>query len=75
MSPDVNHRWTKEHYDLLESYLDGPRIWDATWIVGQVHELKRAGLLEPADVNGSSYRFRLTEAGREVLAARSDQTA
>jgi hypothetical protein len=51
--------------ELLRSYANGPRIWDAASIVPQVWALAAKGLIEPVDANGRTYR--LTEAGRKAL--------
>jgi len=60
--------------DLLRSYANGPRIWDATAILPAVYRLAGQGLIEPAPPaeNGSArstYCYQLTDAGSQVLAA------
>jgi hypothetical protein len=61
-----------EDMDLLRSYANGPRIWDATAIVPAVFRLHGQGLIEPAPPaeDGSArstYCYQLTDAGRQVL--------
>ena len=48
-------------HELLASYADGPRIWDAADIWPHVLELAEAGLIEPVPDRGGAYR--LTMAG------------
>lgn len=54
--------------ELLKSYADGIRIWDATSLLPAVYELSRLRLIEPAGGDHSSYAYQLTDAGRIVLA-------
>ena len=56
---------TEGELELLRSYANGPRIWDAASIVPQVWALADKGLIEPVDANGRAYR--LTGAGRKAL--------
>jgi hypothetical protein len=56
---------TDDELDLLRSYENGPRIWDATVILPKVWTLAAKGLIEPTDADG--YRYQLTEAGRRQL--------
>jgi DNA-binding PadR family transcriptional regulator len=61
-----------EDRDLLRSYENGPRIWDAAAILPAVHRLYGQGLIEPAPPaeDGSArstYCYQLTDAGREAL--------
>jgi hypothetical protein len=52
--------------DLLRSYENGPRIWDATEVLPRVWALADKGLVEPC---GDSFvAYQLTDAGRAVLA-------
>lgn len=53
--------------DLLRSYENGPRIWDATAVLPDVYALADKGLIEPTGSNNGAYR--LTEAGRTELAS------
>lgn len=55
---------TKNELDLLRSYANGPKIWDAASIVPTVYALEDLGLIELASENGT---YRLTEAGRTAL--------
>lgn len=50
---------------LLQSYKNGPRIWDAAEIVPRVFELADQGLIEPVPGRGGAYQ--LTSAGRKRL--------
>jgi hypothetical protein len=50
---------------LLQSYKNGPRIWDAAEIVPRVFELAGQGLIEPVPDRGGAYQ--LTSAGRKRL--------
>jgi hypothetical protein len=59
--------------DMLRSYADGPRIWDATSLLPAVYRLADQGLIElaPPEDDGSPPSrgaYRLTAAGRAVLA-------
>ena len=54
-------------YELLASYADGPRIWDAADICPRVQELAEAGLIEPAPEHGTG-AYQLTMAGSLELA-------
>jgi hypothetical protein len=49
--------------NLLDTYIDGPQIWDAAVIVPRVFELEREGLIEPCP--GRPGAHRLTRAGHE----------
>lgn len=56
----------------LRSYADGPRIWDASALAPRVFGLAARGLIEPAPeyddgTPASAFRYRLTEAGRQLL--------
>jgi hypothetical protein len=58
---------SEQELDMLRSYADGPRIWDAAVLVPVVFALADRGLTEP--VHGRSGVYQLTDRGREVLAA------
>lgn len=51
---------TENELQLLRSYENGPRIWDATAILPAVYDLAGKGLIEPAGDNGA---YKLTAAG------------
>jgi hypothetical protein len=51
--------------DLLRSYADGPRIWDAAGIMPRVWELAERGLIEPVPDRGGAYQ--LTSKGERYL--------
>lgn len=51
--------------DLLQSYKNGPRIWDAAEIMPRVFDLAAQGLIEPVPDRGGAYQ--LTSAGRKRL--------
>jgi hypothetical protein len=55
---------------LLESYRNGPRVWDATAIVPIVFALDAKGLIEPVSGDDHGGAYRLTGAGRRELKAR-----
>jgi len=71
---------TAAETELLLSYEDGPRIWDAASIAPLVYELHAKGMIEgctwtdPDDpsqglrYSGNTYLCRITDAGREVIA-------
>jgi hypothetical protein len=59
---------TKDELELLRSYENGPRIWDATAVLPDVYALEAQGLVE--QVGNEGFLYQLTEAGRAVLAAR-----
>ena len=65
MSDDRNHA-TIQH-DLLASYADGPRIWDAAILQPNVAELLDAGLIEPHPERGGQGVNQITAAGRKAL--------
>jgi hypothetical protein len=51
--------------DLLATYADGPRIWDAASLIPDVYELERLGLIERVpNRNGA---FQLTAKGSALL--------
>jgi hypothetical protein len=52
--------------ELLASYENGPRIWDAASVFARVLVLEDRGFVAPA---GESGQYALTEAGRARLAA------
>jgi len=54
----------KELLDLLKSYVDGPRIWDASSILPKVYVLENKGLIER---DGNRGAYRLTDLGRMEL--------
>lgn len=58
---------TKDELDLLRSYENGPRIWDASAILPKVYKLAERKLIEP--VSQSGYAYQLTELGRQELEA------
>lgn len=60
---------TGRDLELLSSYANGPRIWDAASIMPDVHSLHDQGLIEPvAGIDGNRGAYQLTEAGRQALA-------
>lgn len=52
--------------ELLRSYENGPRIWDAAAIHPKVMELSDAGLIEPVTGNSA---WKITQAGLDALEA------
>jgi len=56
---------TDRELDLLRSYEDGPRIWDAAVLMPLVHSLHEQGLIEPHQDRPGVYQ--ITQAGREAL--------
>jgi DNA-binding PadR family transcriptional regulator len=54
-----------DELQLLASYADGPRIWDAASLFPTVMSLHDRGLIEPVTQDGVA--FRLTDAGRARL--------
>jgi len=55
--------------DLLRSYEDGPKIWDATSILPGVYALEDKGLIEPVGCSGA---YQLTGAGHAELDRQKD---
>jgi DNA-binding PadR family transcriptional regulator len=55
-----------DELELLRSYENGPRIWDAAAVVPEVWALEKKGLIEKFDPEDGR-RYRLTEAGRAAL--------
>ena len=54
--------------ELLRSYENGPRIWDAAIFQPDVHDLLERKLIEPCpDLPGA---YQITQAGRDALEAR-----
>jgi hypothetical protein len=56
----------RRELDLLRSYKNGPRIWDAEALVPLVVSLKEQGLIEPLTAYPGN-AFQLTKAGRKAL--------
>jgi DNA-binding PadR family transcriptional regulator len=56
----------KDEAQLLRTYANGPRIWDAASVFRVVVRLADKGLVAPADDHGV---YALTDAGRNELAA------
>jgi hypothetical protein len=54
----------KGEQELLRSYENGPRIWDAVSVLLRVYALEDKGLVEPAGTSGA---YQLTEAGGKIL--------
>ena len=52
--------------ELLRSYENGPRIWDATALLPVVWALENKGLVEPVGP-GNFLAYQLTEKGRKAL--------
>lgn len=61
---------TNDERELLASYRNGPRIWDAASIYPTVTSLAQRGLIQPS--GGAAYE--LTNAGQAVLAAQPRET-
>jgi DNA-binding PadR family transcriptional regulator len=61
---------TMDELELLRSYENGPRIWDAASIVPEVWALEKKGLIEQFDPEDGR-KYRLTEAGRAALGTKS----
>jgi hypothetical protein len=60
-------KMTKNHLDLLRSYGNGPKIWDATAMLPDVYALEAKGLVE--QVGHEGFLYQLTGAGRTALVA------
>lgn len=58
---------TKDELRLLRSYLDGPRIWDATSLQNLVNGLLMQKLIEP--VPGRGALNQITQLGRDALSS------
>ncbi len=56
-----------EDLRLLDSFVHGPKIWDAAEFVMPLARLREAGLIRSLDDMG--YRNEITDAGRLVIVA------
>lgn len=55
---------TRNELELLRSYENGPRIWDAVLVLLRVYALEDKGLIEPSGTSGA---YTLTGAGHKAL--------